>query len=273
VKLGAPIPFREALRRVAIRREMPTHLGTADLQAMDAGILRTSFFSARNAITSVLSEMKRAVLAILNPTEISRPDRVEPGNPGGLVTVGLSQPEARQAIRAELKAAGYVPATEDRGTIKDFTSQQRLDLIIQTQVQTAQGYGYAAQGMDPAILDQWPAQELIRAEARNEERDWSARWLAAARSVGDAEAITAWGTTGRMVARKDSPVWQALGDGAGGFDSDALHNPHPPFAFNSGMDVMDVDRDDAVQLGLLGRDDQVTPDLPAYGAGLVEVAA
>jgi hypothetical protein len=69
-----------------------------------------------------------------------------------------------------------------------------------------------------------------------------------------------------MVARKDSGVWQALGDGAGGYDSDALHNPYPPFAFNSGMDVQDVDRQDAVELGLLEEDDQVVPQDQAFGA-------
>ncbi len=272
MRLASPIPFLQAIRRNAIRRLMPTHLGTADLQAMDAGILRTSWFSAKNMIESVLGEMKASVARILDPVEVTRADRVEPGNPEGRVTVGLSEAEARQAIRAELAASGYSPAPEDRGTIKDFTSEQRLNLVIRTNVQTARGYGHMVQGMDPLVLDQWPAQELFRAESRDLERDWGARWLAAAREVGDDGAIRAWGATGRMVARKDSGVWQALGDGAGGFDADALHNPHPPFAFNSGMDVRDIDRDEAVELGLLGRDDVVQPEVAQYGAGLEEAA-
>ena len=52
-----------------------------------------------------------------------------------------------------------------------------------------------------------------------------------------------------MVARKDSPVWDKIGDGAGGY-RDTLGNPYPPFAFNSGMDWEDVDIDTADGLGI-----------------------
>ncbi len=73
--------------------------------------------------------------------------------------------------------------------------------------------------------------------------------------------------SGRMVARKDSPIWQALGDGAGGFD-DTLGTPYPPFAFGSGMGVEDVDRDTAMSLGLIDRDSQVTPQDRGFNAAL-----
>ena len=54
-----------------------------------------------------------------------------------------------------------------------------------------------------------------------------------------------------MVALKSSGIWEALGDGAGGYD-DTLGNPYPPFAFNSGMWTQDVSRADCESLGLLG---------------------
>lgn len=260
ITLDAPTPFREALRRQDVRRVMPTNLSTADLQAMDAGILRSSFFSAKNTLVGFLDAAKAKITRFLNPEEVSRPG-------GETVLEGESLATARAGLREVLQDLGYQPDPGKRGTIEDFGSTQRLELVIKTNAQVAQGYGQWKQGMDEAVLDEWPAQELFRAEERKDERDWSVRWLAAAREAGDDEALGAYGTTGRMVARKDSPVWQALGDGAGGFDSDALHNPYPPFAFNSGMDVMDVTRDDAIALGLIGRDDQVVPQDQVFGAG------
>ena len=61
-----------------------------------------------------------------------------------------------------------------------------------------------------------------------------------------------------MVALKSSGVWLALGDGAGGY-SDTLGNPFPPFAYNSGYDVDEITREDAVALGLMSEDDEVQP--------------
>ena len=75
--------------------------------------------------------------------------------------------------------------------------------------------------------------------------DWPARWRAAGNSVGWEGALQ-----GRFIALKNSPIWQALGDGAGGF-TDTLGNPYPPFAFSSGMDWVAVDRDTCEKLGLI----------------------
>ena len=54
----------------------------------------------------------------------------------------------------------------------------------------------------------------------------------------------------RFIALKSSPIWQALGDGVGGF-TDTLGNPYPPFAYSSGMDWQAVDRDTCEKLGLV----------------------
>lgn len=257
--ISSPVPFREALRRLDDRKVMPTALGTREIQDLDRRITQSAFFSARNLLTDYLQGAKDRIREILNPVTMKLADRVTSENPEGLVTVGKNDATVRLELRQLLKDNGYAPDLEDRGTVKDFSSHARLQLVIRTNVQIAQGYGYWLQGQDQAVLDEYPVSELFRAEERKEERDWSARWLAAAREVGDADAIRAFGETGRMVARKDSPVWQALGDGAGGYDSDALHNPYPPFAFQSGMDVMDVSRAEAMEMGLIDRDSQVTP--------------
>jgi hypothetical protein len=94
-------------------------------------------------------------------------------------------------------------------------------------------------GLDSAILDQWPAQELYRAAPRPVRRDWLRRWTEnGGRTYG-----------GKMIALKDDSVWYALSDF--GF-------PFPPFALGSGMEVRDIDRNTAMSLGLIDRDRQVS---------------
>ena len=97
--------------------------------------------------------------------------------------------------------------------------------------------------------------------------DWPQRWEAAARAVGF-EGVSR--DYGRMVALKGSPVWQALGEGAGGF-RDTLLNPYPPLAFNSGMGWEDVAREECDELGL-DLDDASMPDTPSLAPDREELA-
>lgn len=104
-------------------------------------------------------------------------------------------------------------------------------------------------GKDPYVLDMYPASELFRAISYDEgERDWETRWKAAGDSVEWEGALV-----NPMIALKSSPIWQALGNGVGGFERDALGYPFPPFAAHSGMDVRDVHVYDAEEIGLIAR--------------------
>ncbi len=58
-----------------------------------------------------------------------------------------------------------------------------------------------------------------------------------------------------MIALKSSGVWQALGDGAGGY-TDTLGNPFAPFAFNSGYGTDGIPYNECVKLGLLDAGDK-----------------
>ena len=53
-----------------------------------------------------------------------------------------------------------------------------------------------------------------------------------------------------MIALKDSPIWAALGNGAGGF-TDVLGTSMPPFAYGSGLAWIAQKRSVAEALGLL----------------------
>ena len=114
----------------------------------------------------------------------------------------------------------------------------RLRLILDTQKAAAQSIGQIL-GQTPAQLELYPAWRLDRRAWRQVPRqDWPQRWQAAGEAV-------AWQGASRfeMVALKYSPIWAALGAGAGGF-KDAIGNPYPPFAFGSGLSWFRVSKDE-----------------------------
>ena len=97
-----------------------------------------------------------------------------------------------------------------------------------------------------ATVNLFPAWELTRLETRAFPRaDWMQRWTAAGNSVNWEGAVKR-----QMIALKSSPIWAALGNGVGGF-TDTLGNPYPPFAYSSGLDWLDVDRETCEKLGLV----------------------
>ena len=75
-----------------------------------------------------------------------------------------------------------------------------------------------------------------------------------------------------MMALVGSPVWQALGDGAGGYN-DTLGNDFPPFAWRSGMQRRQVPRDECEAVGLIDPDeDAPVPAEPDVESGFVQPA-
>ena len=237
-----PIPFEEAIARHDVRQLLPTALKFRELQQLDAAILRGSFFSAQTTELSILDAYKEKIATILAPTQIQRPDRITPDNPQGNVTVGMDLATARMQIKDLWRGLGYQPAPDKRGTIEDLSSNARINLVIQTNRDLANGAGQYAQGLaDQDILDAFPAWELFRATISKIPRDWHTRFADAAQDAGDEDAMRILEETGLMVALKTSGTWDSLGDGAGGF-LDVLHNPFAPFAINSGMRNRNVSR-------------------------------
>ncbi len=162
---------------------------------------------------------------------------------------GIGRAKARLQLRELLDSLGYRPADGEEGRLTDLSSDARLNLILDTNVQMAQGYGHFAEGQDSAILDQWPAQELIRVRDSRVPRDWPTRWADAGGQFFG----------GRMIALKSDPIWT---------DISAFGLPYPPFDFNSGMDVQDVDRDEAMAIGLIDRDTEIAPQPRGFNADL-----
>ena len=234
---------------IRIKDLLPTAMGSDELrEQIAADILRRSVFSARMESARYLARMREVCARMMEGR--------------------ISQATARDMLGGILERMGISP--QDGGSVRNPASLARLDLILDTQTQMAASVAQLSE-QTPEVMDMWPAWELTRLEGRALPRgDWPQRWDAAARSVGF-EGVSR--DYGRMVALKGSPIWQALGDGAGGF-RDTLGNPYPPFAFNSGMGWVDVTRDECEELGLDpdGASVQVTPTLAPDRAELAAAA-
>ena len=215
-----------------IKDLLPTSLGSDELRSSIASdILRRSVFSARMESARYLARI-REVCA-----------QVSEGS--------INQATARARLLETLAQMGHSPL--DGGGLTNPASIRRLNLIVDTQRQMAASVSRLI-CQTPAVLERWPAWELTRLVGKAVPReDWPARWRNAGESIGWEGALK-----DRFIALKTSPIWQALGDGAGGF-RDTLGNPYPPFAYSSGMAWVAVDRETCERLGLSGPEPETVP--------------
>jgi hypothetical protein len=230
-------PNTAALAALARRRLMPTTLGTRELQALGREVLEHSQFSAKTANESLLRRQRKAIADLLNPeAQAVGQERL------------ASPTSARVALKEMLREIGYVPGTTGPvGSVEDLASDARIDLILRTNTQVLQGSAERLAGL--GRTDEFPALELIRLERKQQERPWADRWMQAGQASGRAYG-DGWGLfAGRMMALKDHPIWERLGDPA--LFDDGLGNPYPPFAFNSGMWTDEVSLADAMDAGLV----------------------
>jgi hypothetical protein len=236
VIFSRPIPFAEALASRAVKSILPTTASAAALRRIAPELRERAFFSARTTNAAYLQRASDLIERILHP------EAAEPGQ-------YMDPATARLELREFLQRIGYQPDPELRGTLQDLSSDARLNVLLGTNSRMARGYGYWQQGQDPAILDEWPAQELFRAEDRRVPRDWITRWNAARDAVSSRSSATD-ARRGIMAALKNDPIWVELSE---------FSLPYPPFDYNSGMDIRDVSRADALALGILSSEGSVRP--------------
>jgi hypothetical protein len=202
----------------------PTHLNSAEIKAqLSAEFRRRSFFTAKVHERGWLQNIQGVVA-----------DFAE-----GKIDAGT----ARADMLHWLDQTGY--SSEGKEGIEDLASRRRLDLILKTQREMASNAALVKKET-PSTVAAYPAWRLERYGSRAMPRqDWAARWSLAGDSVNWEGALKG----DDYVALKNSPIWQALGDGAGGFN-DTLGNPYPPFAYSSGMAWSPVSAEDCARLGL-----------------------
>jgi hypothetical protein len=224
---SSPIPFREAINSLRSKALLPASASSAQLAELPAQIRARALFSARTINAGYLQTIQDLTDQLLSPGA-SR-------SPLDAPRASFDPATMRLKLKEALRSISYDPYAEPgiAGTIKDLSSDPRLNLIIQMQTEMAEGFGKYLQSQDPLALGAFPAQELFRAEDRKEPRDWPQRWmLAGGRFYGG----------GRMIALKSDPIWTAISS----FDL-----PYPPFDYGSGMWVRDISRSESESFGLI----------------------
>lgn len=167
---------------------------------------------------------------------------------GALAAARHLAPELQPIIDDFNAGKANLAEVRERAAAVFAASEAKLDFVMKTQRRMAQSLGQLA-AQTPGQIARYPAWRLVRGGTRRIPRDdWNRRWIAAGSETG-------WQGACRddYVALKDSPIWAALGQGAGGF-RDAIGNPFPPFAFGSGMTWQRVSRDECAALGLVEED-------------------
>lgn len=211
-------PFKEALQSREVRSILPTEFRTDLLDTIPTALRERAVFSA----------------GVVNVEFLQRVD----DSVNDLLTGTVDRATKRVQLKQLLGSLG--DDSIDNTDLTDLRSDARLNLILDTQLNQAFGYGHWQQGQQADILDQWPAQELIRVQDAEVPRDWSARWAeAGGQFFGD-----------RMIALKNDPIWTKIS---------RFGTPYPPFDFQSGMDVVDVDRDTAIEAGLIDENTEIFP--------------
>lgn len=212
----------KAVSRFEGRRAAPSTRTSAEWERVAPALREKCFFSARVNDAEVLGKMRELIGKAVDSSK---------RNPNEAL---VSQDKFISEMKSFLASRGY---TMGGSKLTDITSRRRLGLIYDMNVQEAREYARYVRGQDADALDMYPAQEFLRVESRRVPRtDWPTRWRAAGGKIRG----------GRMVALKSDSVWTNLS---------RFGRPYPPFDYGSGMGVEDVDREEAIELGLLPADE------------------
>lgn len=223
-------PDKKAVSRFESRKTSTLPMSSAEWANIEPAIREKCFFSARVSNAEVLGKMRELIGKALDDTK-RNPNQAH-----------VSKDKFISEMKSYLKSKGYAMG----GTaLTDITSRKRLGLIYQMNVDEAREYGRYVRGQDPELLEAFPAWEFTRIEHRRVPRtDWERRFRVAGGKV----------INGRMVALKSSDVWTNLS---------RFGRPYPPFDFGSGMGVVDIERSDAIKLGLIP-DDEPADEIPDF---------
>jgi hypothetical protein len=230
-----PIPFKEALER--LRQKIPNAKpwSYATWAAQDVDVRERSFFSSKVEKPLFL---KRAKLFLLN--FLTREKRKHDGKLETSSMAVFVEKVRRLAVSEGMGRAGVPVENVNEGDLQDIRSEARLRLIFQTNIATSYGYGSWRQGMEPAVLDAFPAARVVRNPGAEDERPRHSQ------------------EEGNVRLKTDEPYWA---DYMNAVEIGGFQTPWPPYGFNSFIDQEDVSRSEAERLQL------VQKDKPLKGSG------
>lgn len=240
-----PIPFEEAVQRLGQRTVIGSGLDHVEWMRVPLALRERAFWSAKVESARFLQSMKDWLQDFQTGAreEVRRRD----GSTSTALKMG-SRAQFIQEARRKAVALGLddlVPLSK-RGTLEDITSERRLALIFDVQTEQARSFGNWQQGMDPDVLNEFPAWRFIR--------------------VGEPQVARTdhVANEGAVRLKTDLEFWRARNSPSfGGFGV-----PFGPWGFGSLMDVEDVDRDEAEALGLIQPGEVLQPAVQEFNDGL-----
>lgn len=231
MQLIQPTPFEEALQKLGLRSPIGSALSSSEWRDVPVQLRERAFFSSRIESARFLQRARDTLAAFLQNSRETLPN----GQPA--LKVGSRADFVKQM--QDFLAREGVERTS--GDVRDITSERRLSLIFNVQTQAAQDYGYRKQGMDPDVLNEFPAQRFIRVRDVKEPRLNHAQYE-------------------NQVYLKTDPIWARINADFG--------VPWGPWGWGCGHDVEDVDRAEAERLGLLKPEDVLTPPVESFNEDL-----
>lgn len=230
-----PIRYKEAVAKLGAKTVIGSTLSSAEWADVPAALRDAAFFSSRVESLRLLGRMQGGLGDWMTGARETLPNgkvALKVGSRADFV--------AQMSAFAEREGLGSVDP-KDAGTVKDITSQKRQELIFDTQVKLATGYGDRKQAMDPDVLDEFPAQRFVRVQEVAEPRTWHTQF------------------EDQVALKTDTGFWIAINQDFG--------LPHAPWGWGCGHDVEDVDRAESNALGLTKPGERITPvDVPAPDA-------
>ncbi len=220
------MPFEEAATKFGERSPVTSILKSADWRSVPVDLRERAFFSATVESARFLQLGQSELADTLTGTTAVNERGEKYFRAGGRAAFI----ERMQQFAIKTGMGPLDP--KDKGTLKDIRSEGRLALIYDTNVKAAQDFGYYKQGQDPDVMDAFPAQRFIRVHLVKKPRPYHRAH------------------EGEVHRKDDLDFWLAMNRDFG--------VPWGPWGFNSGMDVEDVGRRDAEQLGLVHRDEDFT---------------
>ena len=227
-----PLPFEQAVTMLERRAIVPASEWNAALwRSKREEVAQRSFFSANVENMRFLNRAKKFISDTL---ELASKEVVDPDGKTVRMLSGGDRATFVRRMREFMIQESMVSGEEeffdvDQKEITDLRSESRLRLIYETNLRQAYGFGQWKQGQSPAILKRFPAQRFVRDRIVRVKRPRHALSEGEVRLKSDIEY---WGNY-----QNDPKI--------GGFGV-----PWAPFGFNSGMGLQDVDREEAIALGL-----------------------
>lgn len=225
------MPFYEAAQKLGSKSIIGAKLKSAEWQDVPVALRDRAFFSSQVESARVLQRGRDSIYDFLQSNKETLPD-------GQTALKTGSRAQFVDDMKEFLTKEG-IDRTD--GGLTDITSEKRLGLIFEVNVNQAYGYGDYRQGMDADVLDAFPAARFIRVAEVKEPRDFHTQFE-------------------DQVYLKTDPIWETINEDFG--------LPYAPFGFGCQHEQEDVSREEAESLGLLQPGQAVQLDEKSFNQNL-----